>query len=351
MLLIFLINASRAQNYDAVVSAKYDGNPGARIAGLPTYATIRAAIAMAPASADVPYCILIQPGRYYEKLHVTRPDIHLFGANRSETILSYDACSDTPDPAGGTLTTWKCATLLVAAPGFCAQQLTIENSFNYPENAHKNDDDSTKIKNAQAVAVMLSSGSDRASFTDCEIVGFQDTLFPNEGRSYFHNCRISGHVDFIFGAGQVVFSHCDIISRDRPGKNPTGYITAPSTKSHHPYGFLFDRCRFLKESPDMSAGSVRLGRPWHPGGDPQASGSAIFFDCYMEDHIGPEGYAAIGRTDSSGRKVSYEVTPESRFFEYKSHGPGALCTPQRPVLPDDAAQYYTPAQVLAGWRP
>ncbi len=351
LLLISLGTAAEAQTYDAVVSATYDGSPGARISGRPTYATISAAIAMAPAHCEAPYRILIQPGRYYEKLLVTKPNIHLIGMNRTETILTYDACSDTPDPAGGTLTTWRCATLIVSAPGFCARHFTIENGFDYPANARKSDDDSTKIKNAQAVAVMLSSGSDRASFMDCEISGFQDTLFPNAGRSYYHNCRISGHVDFIFGAGQAVFSHCDIVSRDRPGRNPSGYITAPSTKSCYPYGFLFDRCRFLKESPVMTAGSVRLGRPWHPGGDPQASGSAIFFDCFMDDHVGPEGYAPIGRTDSTGRKVSYEVTPESRFFEYKSHGPGALRTPQRPVLPDDATRYHTPDQVLLDWRP
>ena len=68
-----------------------------------------------------------------------------------------------------------------------------------------------------------------------KITGYQDTLFPNSGRSYFHKCEVWGHVDFIFGAGQVVFDDCDIVSRDRGSKTNNGYVTAPSTKGEQSY--------------------------------------------------------------------------------------------------------------------
>ncbi len=169
---------------------------------------------------------------------------------------------------------------------------------------------------------MTSAKNDKAVFTNCKIKGFQDTLFPNAGRRYFYDCRISGHVDFIFGAGQVVFDKCEIISRNRVNKNPTGYTTAPSTLILFPYGFLFNNCRFLKESDEVPASSVRLGRPWYPGCEPKVSGSVVFMNSYMDDHIGPEGYAKISSWDLSGQRIWYEVKDDSRFIEYGNFGPG-----------------------------
>jgi pectinesterase len=80
--------------------------------------------------------------------------------------------------------------------------MTIENAFDYPANAAKPDSDRTKFKNPQAVALMTDLGSDRAVFANVKITGYQDTLFPNSGRSYFSKCEVWGHVDFIFGAGR-----------------------------------------------------------------------------------------------------------------------------------------------------
>ncbi len=88
---------------------------------------------------------------------------------------------------------------------------------------------------------MLDLGSDRATFVNVKITGYQDTLFPNSGRSYFAQVRGVGHVDFIFGAGQAVFDDCDIVSRDRGSKTNNGYVTAASTDVGQPYGFLFLR--------------------------------------------------------------------------------------------------------------
>jgi pectinesterase len=337
--------------YDVVVDARYTGRPGDRIDNKPHFAALGQALLAAPAAEDTPCRIFIRAGRYYEKVTVERSNIHLIGESREESILSFDACGDTPNPAGGTFGTWGCATLLVKASGFTAENLTLENGFDYPANALKADGDPSKRSHAQAVAVMCAAGSDRAAFRNCVISGFQDTLFPNAGRSCFVECRILGHVDFIFGAGQAVFERCEIVSRNRSGKDPTGYITAPSTPISHPYGFLFIGCQLLKETLELAAGSVRLGRPWHPHGDPQASGSAVFLSCYMDDHLGIEGYAAIGSTDSTGNKHIFEVGPESRFFEFDCRGPGAVTSPKRPLLRADAAAWYSADQVLRGWKP
>jgi pectinesterase len=105
---------------------------------------------------------------------------------------------------------------------------------------------------------------------------------------------------------------------------------------------LFVDCRLVREDSTLPAASVRLGRPWHPQADPRISGSAVFIRCYMDDHIGPIGYAKISSTDSIGQRIWFDLEPDSRFFEYTSHGPGAVVSPQRPTLDEKAAAWYTP---------
>jgi len=339
------------KSYDAVVDVAYSGLSGALINDIPTFKTISEALAVIPEFNDKPFLVFISKGRYYEKNTIESNNVHLIGADRDSTIITFDANGDTPAPDGSPYGTWGCATLIITAPGFHAVNLTIENGFDYPANALKMDNDSTKAKNPQAVALMTSVKSDKAVFRNCIIKGFQDTVFPNAGRNYFFNCEISGHVDFIFGAGQAVFEDCDIISRNRINKNPTGYIAAPSTPISFPFGFLFVDCRLLKESDQVPAGSVRLGRPWHPGADPKVSGSAVFMHCFMDDHVGPEGYAKISYKDSTGQRIWFEVKEDSRFFEYSSYGPGEIQSPHRPAIDEYAAQWYTKDNVLNGWQP
>jgi pectinesterase len=340
-----------AKPYQAVVIAGYAGTPGAIVDRLPTFATIGEALSIVPMENIIPFTIYIHIGRYYEKLRVDKPNVYFLGENRDKTIISYDVSGDTPNPSGGTYGTWGCFTLQITAADFHAENLTIENGFDYPANALKSDDDPTKVRNPQAVALMTAAGSDRAVFRNCKISGYQDTVFANAGRHYFFQCQILGHVDFIFGAGQAVFNDCEIVSRDRPGKDPTGYVTAPSTPASYPYGFLFIDCQLVKETPELPPGSVRLGRPWHPQADLRVSGSTVFLHCFMDDHIGSEGYAPISSVDSAGQRIWFEVKADSRFFEYDSYGPGAIESSQRPTLDNEAIEWYTATQVLNGWIP
>ena len=336
--------------YDAVVDAGFAGEVGEKIDDIPVYTNLEQALDIIPLKNNRPFRIFIKKGVYYEKLSINKPFVFLKGEDRDATIITYDATGDSRSETGESLGTRGCFSLRIAASDFRAEDLTIENSFDYPANAAKADDDPTRIQNPQAVALFTTAGNDRAVFINCVLRGFQDTLFTDSGRHYFLRCRILGHVDFIFGAGQVVFNECEIISRNRQKKDPTGYITAPSTKISIPYGFLFINCRLLKES-NVPAGSVRLGRPWHPGGDLTVSGSAVFNNCFMDDHIGPDGYAPISARDSSGRRIWFEVKEDSRFFEFGSSGPGAVTSPARPVLDSTEARWYTANNVLCGWQP
>ena len=77
----------------------------------------------------------------------------LLGESRDGAVLTFDAAADTPTPGGGTYGTRGSFTLRIVAPDFRAENMTIENAFDYPANAPKPDSDKTKFKNPQAVAL------------------------------------------------------------------------------------------------------------------------------------------------------------------------------------------------------
>lgn len=336
--------------YAAVVDWRFKGKEGDSVSGSPVYRSIGAAISGMTANGGARAVVLVKTGRYREKLTIDRPRITLLGESRDSTVITYDAAADTPSPGGGRYGTRGSFTLRIVAPDFRAENLTIENAFDYPANAAKSDSDSTKFRNPQAVALMTDLGSDRATFVNVRILGYQDTLFTNSGRQYFYKCYIAGHVDFIFGAGRTVFDDCDIVSLDRGSKTNNGYVTAASTPVSEQFGFLFLRSRMKKGSPSMAPGSVTLGRPWHPFADPDAVASVAFVDTWMDDHIGTKGWDRMSSVDSTGTRVWYE--PESaRFVEFGTKGPGAVASPTRRVLSASDAANYTPAIVLRGWVP
>jgi pectinesterase len=343
-------SAVSAGRYAAIVDASFRGTDGDSSAGAPTFHTLGAALTALPPNGVGRATILMKKGRYHEKLTIDRPYVTLIGEGRDSTVLTYAAAADTPNPGGGTYGTRGSYTLRIVAPDFRAENLTIENAFNYPGNLAKSDSDKTKLKNMQAVALMTDLGSDRATFVNVKLTGYQDTLFPNSGRSYFYKCEVWGHVDFIFGAGQAVFDDCDIVSRDRGSKTTNGYVTAASTDLTHPYGFLFIHSRLKKEKPEMSPNSVTLGRPWHPFANPRANGSVAFIDCWMDDHIGERGWDRMSSVDSTGNRIWYEPA-SARFVEYGTKGPGAVHSESRRILSDTDAKRYTPSDVLGGWVP
>ncbi len=334
----------------AVVDWRHRGADGDSVQGAPTFRSLGAALTAQSVNGGARTVILLRNGRYREKLTIDRPRVTIIGENRDSTVLTFDAIADTPSPGGGTYGTRGSFTLRVVAPDFRAERLTIENAFDYMANFAKAADDPTKARNAQGVALMLDQGSDRAAFVDVKITGHQDTLFPNVGRSFFVHCEVTGSVDFIFGAGQAVFEDCDIVSRDRGSATNNGYVTAPSTKQAEAFGFLFTKSRLKKERASLPPNSVVLGRPWHPFAAADVNGSAVFVDCWMDDHIGARGWDRMSSVDSTGLRIWYE--PEgARFFEIGSTGPGAVQSPSRRVLSAADVARFSVAAVLGGWSP
>src|SRR5882672_7250224 len=321
------------------------------------FASLQSAIDAAPAAGTKPFRIFVGAGEWREKVIVTQPNVHLIGEDRAGSALVFDAAAGDPGPDGKPLGTWGCASVVVRAPGFAARNLTIRNGFDYVGNLLHPRFQEIGPNGAQAVALMLAAGSDRAAFADVTITGHQDTLFADRGRSHFRRCRIEGSVDFIFGGDTALLESCDIHSRYRPGKERQGYLAAPSTPREREFGVTFESCRLVRE-PQIAAGTVALGRAWRPTrpfpdgtyGDPDALGAAVFLRCWMDDHIAADGWDAMNYRARDGNRVAL-APGEARFFEYASEGPGALESAHRRRLSAAQAQRYTVDRILDGWRP
>ncbi|MBU2668341.1 pectin esterase [Actinoplanes bogorensis] len=282
----------------------------------------------------------VLPGTYRGKVVIPsdRPGVSIVGLGRrpEDVVIADDRANGTPNPAGGTWGTTGSASVTVDGAGFRAHNLTFANLFD--EAAHP------EITNRQAVAVL--TRADRVSFTRVRFLGNQDTLYANSSaattvaRAYFRDCYVEGDVDFIFGRATAVFDRCRVHSLNR-GSSPNGYVTAPSTDTSNAHGFLFARCAFTSDAP---AGTVFLGRPWHPSQDPNAIGQTIIRESRIDAHIGSTAWSDFGTW--SWR--------EARFAEYRNVGPGAAPSPDRPKLtPADAALQTVPAFLRGtdNWAP
>jgi len=290
------------------------------------YQTVQAAIDAVPANNTDTVEIFVKNGIYKEviKVPANKPFITLVGESAENTVLTYDNYAKKERPEGGTYGTSGSASVYLYANDFTAKNMTMENSF----------DERLVEGGSQAVAVY--TRGERMKFHNVRFIGNQDTLYVNDGTQYFSQCYIEGDVDFIFGGARAVFEECEIVSVDRGSKTNNGYITAASTDINKPYGFLFINSKLVSEAAD---GTVYLGRPWHPGGDPNAIASVVFKNSELGPHIHQNGW-----TDMSGFSAN-----DARFFEYQNEGPGVNLS--RPQLTDEEADFYTVENVLNGWNP
>ncbi|MDQ0712506.1 pectin methylesterase-like acyl-CoA thioesterase/pectate lyase [Streptomyces luteogriseus] len=297
------------------------------------YPTVQAAVDAVPDGNDVPVTIAIAPGTYREKVFIpaTRPKILLRGTghDRSDTVIVHD----TPAEYGGSTGS---ATVRIAANDVTARNLTFSNDF---------DEAAVELKGEQALA--MKTTGDRIVFENTAFLGNQDTLMTDSpklttvSRVYVRDSYIEGDVDFVYGRATTVIERSVIRALSRGSDSNNGYITAASTWKGNPYGFLITRSEIVSDAP---AGTFHLGRPWHPGGEPDAVAQVLIRDTRL-----PAAIKSSPWTDMSG--FSWK---DARFTEYRTYGPGASVTTDRPQMSDRDARSHTVSAYLAGadgWAP
>lgn len=286
--------------------------------GTGDYTSVQAALDAVPEGNQEKITIYIRNGVYKEVIVVDarKSFITLKGEDRNRTILTYNNHAGTRLPNGDTLNTWTCASFFIYGNDFHAEDITFENNAGFTA--------------GQAVALRIEGN--RASFKNCRMTGNQDVLFLSGSgvKHYFKDCYIEGTTDFIFGAATAVFKKCHIHSK----KN--SHVTAASTNSIIPYGFVFFDCRLTADS---NINKVSLGRPWSP------TASVTYLNCWMDKHIIPEGW-------NNWKNPANEAT--ARYAEYNSSGPGAQ--PAARVrwarqLTAEEAKKYTVKSILGDWDP
>ena len=269
-----MLSAIFAEAADLTVAADGSGN----------VKTVSEAIERVPENNKKRFTIFIKKGVYHEQIRIpaAKPFITLIGESAENTKLSFDINNKR---AG---TTSAAYAVYIGGHDFHAENLTFENSFDYKPG----------LAGSQAVAVL--SEADRLVFKNCKFLGWQDTLYAKNGRQYFENCYIEGHVDFIFGQAAAVFDNCTIHSK------ADGYIAAPMRFSEkEPSGFVFNNSKLTGANVEKG---VFLARPW------RAFGRTVFLNTTMGAHIRPEGWNNWGKAENE--RTAY-------FAEFNSSGAGA----------------------------
>ncbi|CAO3669061.1 unnamed protein product [Umbelopsis vinacea] len=272
--------------------------------------------------------ILIGSGVYHEVINITSPgSLTLLGqtsqpgnwsANlvtiwNSSAIPMLPTGADDADTVTFTVAPSRAAALIGA--GFYGAPI-VNNTFGSSDFKAYNLNVENRYANysaGQALALGVSYAN--ASFYGCAFRSYQDTIYAGRfGSVYFEGCEIAGQTDFLFGFGTAWIENSTIASRGAGGGitawkgSPDGYAGV----YNNTYGLYVHNSQLIK-SPDANAtlditGKCALGRPWNN------MSRVVFEDCYMGNHIQPNGFIPWLPTTLNISSVYYA--------EFGSYGPG-----------------------------
>lgn len=264
--------------------------------GSGTVKTIAEAIKKAPQRSSRRILIRIKAGTYAEKnLKVGRKKTNLWflGEGMGRTIITGNK-----SVVHDNITTFHTASFAATGAGFVARGITFTNEAG--------------PGNHQAVALRV--GADRAVVYQCEVKGYQDTLYVHSQRQFFRECQVYGTVDFIFGNAAVVFQNCTFWAR-KPLPLQKITITAQNRKDpNQNTGMSMHACQTQPTAdlePAKSSYPTYLGRPW------KMYSRVVYMESYIGDHVDPKGWLEWNTTSP---------TDKLYYGEYGNFGPRADTT-------------------------
>ncbi|MCK9792829.1 pectinesterase family protein [Isoptericola sp. 4D.3] len=304
------------------------------------FASVGAAVGAA-SRADHDVEIVVDPGTYREVVRVWpgADGLTIRGAtgDPEDVVLTYDLAAGQAKFYGGTFGHTGSPTLAVLADDVTLRDLTVENAYD-------------EAANGGSQALALRTAGDRVVLDDVRLLGNQDTFLvdpgsgPTASRVYVTDSYVEGDVDFVYGGGTLVVEDSEIRSLDRGSATNNGYVAAPATVPGG-MGFLFTGSRFTS---DAAAGTVFLGRPWHPSSNPLVDPSVVVRDSWLDAHVGTPAWS-----DMSGWSWRDDF-----MREHGNSGPGAAPAGEvvdgRPQLTGGEAARYTREAFLSGadgWAP
>ncbi|CAA3008638.1 Putative pectinesterase/pectinesterase inhibitor 28 [Olea europaea subsp. europaea] len=290
------------------------------------YQTINEALKDIPKNGSKTFVLYVKEGVYEEKVQSSSSMTHLLLIGDGPTKTKITGHLNFIDGTN----TYQTATVAVQADNFMAKDIGFENSAG----AEKH----------QAVALRVSA--DKAIFYNCQMDGYQDTLYAHTYRQFYRDCVISGTVDFIFGDSAAVFQSCTLVVR-KPMDNQQNIVTAQGRKDmRQPTGLVLQNCTFTADPtyhPVRNTLKSYLGRPW------KEYSRTIIMESYLDDLIQPQGWLPWNET----------FALETLFYaEFNNRGPGAPKA-QRikwsgvKELPSNRVVRFTAAEFIGGdvWIP
>lgn len=291
------------------------------------YTTVSEAVAAATKrSGNGRFVIHIRAGTYQENVVIGSgvENVMLLGDGIGQTIITGSRS------VGGGSTTFRSATVSAQGPGFIAQGITFRNTAG--------------PLNHQAVALL--SASDLSVFYQCNLEGYQDTLYVFSNRQFYRDCNIYGTVDFIFGNAAVVIQNCNIFAHFPPATTNT--LTAQGrTDPNQNTGIIIHRCQVapaLDLIYKIAEVNTYLGRPW------KAYSRTVYMETVLHDLINPAGW--MPWNGDFALNTLY-------YAEYRNTGPGSYTAkrvnwPGYHIIETAAvASQFTVANFIAGdsWLP
>lgn len=306
--------------------------------GTGDYASVVAAVGAAT-RAKHPVEIIVSPGVYREVVRVW-PDadgvtIRSSTGNAADVVITYDLAAGQAKFYGGTWGHTGSPVLSVLADDVTLRDITIENAYD-------------EAVNGSSQALALRTAADRTVLDGVRLLGNQDTYLVDpisktqQSRVWMTDSYVAGDVDFIYGGGTLVVENSEIHSLDRASTTNNGYVAAPATVPGGK-GFLFVDSVFTS---DAAAGTVSLGRPWHPSSNPNVDPRMVVRDSELGAHVRTPAWS-----DMSGWRWQ-----EDFFREYRNTGAGAAIGEDagRPQLTDEESRAHTREAYLSGadgWTP
>ncbi|VFQ65138.1 unnamed protein product [Cuscuta campestris] len=241
------------------------------------FKTINDAIKTIPPHSAKPFVVYIKAGVYAEYVVLPKQftNVVFVGDGPTKTKITGDRSF-----VGGYQTS-ESGTVTIMGDGFIAKNIGFENTAG--ANSH------------QAVALRVQA--DRAIFFNCQIDGYQDTLYVHAHRQFYRDCTVTGTIDFVFGNAAAVFQNCNLVIRKplvTDGAGQSCMVTAQGrAQPDEPTGIVIVDST-IAASPEYLASpspiTSFLGRPWR-----QYSRTAIM-NSRIDAPIAPEGWAPFQGT-------------------------------------------------------
>jgi pectin methylesterase-like acyl-CoA thioesterase len=189
------------------------------------------------------------------------------------------------------------ATVVVTAPGFEANNIIFENSFNQYISKKESEDvvkewasggkgtrpttyRSTDVQNRnfveRAAALAITKTGDKTVLNNCRVIGRQDSFYGAEGaRVVAYKGVLMGAVDYIFGGMTLVCFKTDLAMNTSEASIDVAYLTAAQQTTAR--GFLMYECRVTSAIPGNETASTFISKPGYFGRPWQGTTSEVVF--------------------------------------------------------------------------